>query len=73
MYFVIMVSDGDTFVEAMEKHTLLRALERFDYGDPDRVATELPPGKLGDGMLLIIKGEVVKPKPKTAVETWDIK
>ena len=67
-YFLIINSEGDTTVEAMDKEELLKRLEDGDYGSERKCLTEIPKDYLDTNYwgetMLIIKGKVVTPKAK---------
>jgi len=76
LYFVISCNDdGEVSVEPFEKDGLLRYIEEEGYNgesdfiDMDRFTQD--PQYWG-GRLLIIKGEIVVPKPVTKVTTFEI-
>ena len=74
-YFVIYNSDGDTYVEAIDKQALLKRLSANEayYGKKSFMA-DVPDSDTnywGEG-ILIIKGEVVTPKKKEIVVEYDI-
>ena len=78
-YFIIRNSGGDTRVDQVSKEELLKRIqpeedeERCYYG---RIGFL---GKIEDSdtnywgdNILIIKGEIVTPKPKIVIETFDV-
>ena len=82
MYFVIRNSDGDTHVEPMSKEELMKGITPNEDGDTDyghidnvtffdKIHEDNDTNYWGEG-ILIIKGEVVTPKPKKVVETYEI-
>ena len=72
-YFVIFHGEGDTGVEQMNRETLLERLDEEYYGD-DGFLKELEDGDMNSwgGKILIVKGEIVVPKPKTVVKTYEL-
>lgn len=73
-YLIFCDEDGDVSVEEYIKPDLLKALQDEDYGPIGFI------DKLGDNdpqywgnNALIIKGEIVKPKPKTVFKELEIK
>jgi len=65
-YFVINCSDGDVIVTSYEKEHLLKAIEDEYYGhgiEFMETLSESNPQYWGN-QVLIIKGEVVTPRPK---------
>ena len=82
MYFVITNSDGDTHVTPVSKETLMKEITpdedgNTDYGHIDNITflDAIPENTdtnyWGSG-ILIIKGDIVTPKPKKVVETFEI-
>lgn len=74
-YFMIYNSDGDTRVIPMSKEELLKRVQPEDEEDQQEFFNTFPDNKdtnyWGD-KALIIKGEIVSPRPLTSVVTWDI-
>lgn len=75
-YFVIRNSDGDTTVEEVTGDELRKRLNTEDpyYGSReffDKMPTERDTNYWGNNVL-IIKGEIVTPKPKEVVTRYDI-
>ena len=69
-YFIISNSDGDTIVKEISEVDILAGLKPNEQGDrdynPERFMSTIKHADTnywGDGMLLI-KGEIIKPKPK---------
>lgn len=82
MYFVISNSDGDTHVTPMSKEQLEKGIfpdddGNTDYGHIDNITflDAIPENTdtnyWGEG-ILIIKGDIVTPRPKKVVETFEI-
>ena len=82
MYFVITNSDGDTRVTPVSKETLMKEITpdedgNTDYGHIDNITfldaipEDTDTNYWGEG-ILIIKGEVVTPRPKEVVKTLEI-
>ncbi|MFW6246628.1 MAG: hypothetical protein ACOC22_00430 [bacterium] len=73
IYYVINNFDGDTHVCQYSKEGLLKAIEEGEFYEgifdemPDTIDTNYWCGKS-----LIIKGEVVSPKPKEVVTKYEI-
>ena len=73
-YFLIHCSeDGDVSVTPYEKDDLLRAIKNKDYG-PIEFMENINYGdpQYWGNKSLIIKGEIVIPKPKKVVEEYEI-
>ena len=79
-YFIISNSDGDTTVEMVDKDELLKRIQPEDgeedfcyYGRVGFLAKiEENDTNYWGGNILIIKGEIITPKPKKVVKTFDI-
>jgi hypothetical protein len=76
-YFIIHNSDGDTTVEQVDKETLIKYLQPEEggcyYGKVgflNKIA-DTDTNYWGDN-ILIIKGEIVTPRPKQVVLSIDI-
>lgn len=77
-YFVIHNSEGDTRVEKMGKEELVRRITPEDgctyYGVTDFLkAIEDTDTNYWGNNILIIKGEIVVPKPAEIVKAYEIK
>ena len=75
MYFTIHCSeDGDVRVHQDSKEELLQKITEHYYGDSEFFSSlqGTDPQEWGD-KLLIIKGEIVVPKPKKIIEKYEIK
>lgn len=75
IYFVILNSEGDTTVEALEKEELEERLSEGGYygniGFIEDMIVDTDTNYWG-GKMLIIKGEIAVPKPKKIVEAWEL-
>lgn len=82
MYFVITNSDGYTRVTPVSKETLMKEITpdddgNTDYGHIDNITfldaipEDTDTNYWGEG-ILIIKGEIVTPKPKEVVRSLEI-
>lgn len=77
-YFVIGCdADGTTFDGPLSREELERALAEEEYGEVESFALSNPGTdgfciSLGDGQLLVIRGEIVVPKPKETVTAWSL-
>lgn len=76
MYFVIRNSDGDTRIRQMTAEELKKALKEENWGsDPDFIQ---PNSKYDSdtnywgNALMIIKGEIIVPKPKQTVTEYEV-
>lgn len=78
-YFIISNSDGDTSVEQVDKETLVDRIkpeegEKFCYygevGFMDKIKDN--DTNYWGNNILIIKGEIISPKPKKVVETYEV-
>lgn len=74
MYFFIYCSeDGDVSVQQYEKADIERCITEKDYGDIgyfEKLEESDP--QYWDDKALIIKGEIVTPKPVRTVEKFEI-
>ena len=76
-YFVISGSeDGGCDMDALTKEELLLRLkpdaDGYSYYGKKKVLSE-PPEEIDNFIdLLIIKGDIVVPKPKTVVKEWEL-
>jgi hypothetical protein len=78
MYFIIYNSDGDTRVEQFSKEELTKRITPdgdgdTDYGDAGFIEElkESDTNFWGENML-IIKGDIVSPKAKDVVKSYEI-
>ena len=76
VYFVIRSSHGYSAIDQYMKEDLLKMLDESDKDKDLDWFSELPDARNMQrwdyGKLLIIKGEVVAPFPKTVVKKYDI-
>jgi len=74
-YYIINNSDGDTTVSEVTKEELLKRINPEDpyYGDKRflQKISKNDTNYWGDN-ILIIKGNIITPKPKEKVVTYDI-
>lgn len=71
--FVIWNSDGDTYVEETTEQEVLEELKEIKENPyleslPENTETNYWP----EGSRLIIKGEIIFPKPKKIVKSWEL-
>lgn len=74
-YFVIMCSeDGEVFVNQLSKFDLLKRIEEKYWGEVEFIdyIPDSDPQSWGHSVI-IIKGNLVLPEPKTKVLKYDIK
>jgi len=76
-YFVISNSDGDTTIEHLTKVELIERLgndEESNYWGAEGFVEDLSTNDTNywGNSILVIKGEIVIPKPKTVVETYEV-
>jgi len=75
-YFVIDNSDGDTYVRQMTRTQVEQMLVEWDeMGEQaGEFLSEVPEADTNywGGKTLIIKGEIVIPKPVETVTTWEV-
>ena len=74
-YFVIRNSDGDTYVDTMNKEELLKRINDDYYGVGLKIFDKLPKSSdtnYWDDGILIIKGCLVSPKPITKITEYTI-
>ena len=74
-YFVIHNSDGETKVDTLTREELTKRLNEEYYGDAPQFLEELD--KRSDtnywlGAYLIIKGEIIIPKPVKVIEEYEL-
>ena len=74
-YYLIRNSDGDTYIHQYTKEEILKVLnEEHVYSNIDffnNMPLETDTNYWGENVLLI-KGKIVKPEPKTKITTFDI-
>jgi hypothetical protein len=75
-YFLIHNSDGDTTVYPEDPEQLCLDITRGDYGDDpqflDRLPDEHDTNCWPEGAYLLIRGEIVTPKPKQVTTKWTV-
>ncbi len=78
-YEISCDDDGDVHVQAYTKEELERELERAAKaekdGEPARKFSSTVPGAdpaYWDGKRILIKGEIVVPRPREVVEVWEL-
>lgn len=72
-YFVIRNSHGDTCVYECTKEELREALREKDYGDSGFInKIQNPDTNYWGDNILIVKGEIVSPKPVQVATEFDI-
>lgn len=77
MYFVILTDEDGTSVEVKTKEELLKELNRGDYSErnlmneDDYLKCGIDPNYWGRS-ILIVKGEIVIPKPVERVKEYEI-
>ena len=73
--YIVMVASEDGFsIDAVSKETLLLRLANDYWGEKEigeKIPGETDPNYWGD-QLVIIKGDVVVPRPKKVVEEYEI-
>lgn len=78
-YFVIHTSEDGASFEQLDEDTLIERLNESYWGSDEEVWT---PAKLAKtphldlsetSCLIIIRGEVIVPKPEKVVETWSVR
>ena len=78
LYFVVSSSEDGIDVQAMKSEQLKRAIKEEYWGSEMSFVDEVPETDKGcflgtdEGAILIIKGEIVVPKPKTVVKEWEV-
>lgn len=72
-FFVICNSDGDTSVTQLSKEELLKKLEEKYWGNIEFLEkiNERDTNYWGKN-ILIIKGDIISPKPKTVITSYDV-
>lgn len=83
MYFIIRNSDGDTHIEPVSKEKLMKVISPDEDGNTyyghidnitflDAIPENTDTNYWGSDKVLIIKGEIVTPKPKEVIKTYEI-
>jgi len=75
MYFVIHVDDDGISVDSMEEAELIEKLDEQYYGEVEflkKIDNEEEFRGLKSEALLIVKGEVIIPKPIKIVESYEV-
>lgn len=78
-YFVIGVTeDGKTYVEAVTKETLMQAMKDPEDGgwiNPEMVQLDIPTADPAywKGHFIIIRGQIVAPRPVEKVVEWEVR
>ena len=74
MYFIISNSNGDTLITAVTKTELLEELEDRDveFLTKEELNADNDSNYWGENVLLIIKGEVIVPKPKDIIQSYEL-
>jgi len=74
-YFIINNSDGDTYVEKVDRNELLNRLnDREYYGYNVNFLDKIPNDDTNywrENDILIIKGKILVPKPKTVIKEFE--
>jgi hypothetical protein len=74
-YFMISNDDGDTYIEEIDPGKLLKDISNGDYGDEPTFLDKMPdksPNYWPECSYLIIKGEIVAPRPVQIVTEYRI-
>lgn len=74
MYFMISNSDGDTYITPVTKTELLKELEdrNVEFLNKEELDADHDSNYWGENVLLIIKGEVIVPKPKEIIKSYEL-
>lgn len=74
MYFMISNSDGDTYITPVTKTELLKDLEdrNVEFLTKEELTSDNDSNYWGENVLLIIKGEVIVPKPKQVIQSYEL-
>lgn len=73
IYVLISNSNGDTCVEQMTPEDILEGIENGEYGENPRFFTTISdsyPNTWPDNSYLLLKCEIVTPKPVEIVKRW---
>ena len=77
-YFVLTNSDGDIYIQEVDKSVLETRLEQDYYGSGRHIVGGIAVGgnllneRLGDDEILIIKGEIVVPTAKEVAVKFEL-
>ena len=73
-YFLIENSEGDVTCEVLTKAEVLERFDEDDWGPPPDYATAVPDSNLNrwGGKAVLIKGEVIVPKPVQRITEWTL-
>jgi len=78
-YFIISNSDGETTVDQIDKDTLIERIQPEEGEECNYYGRAGFLNKIEDSdtnywgdNILIIKGEIISPKPKTVIETYEV-
>lgn len=75
-YFILHSGDDGFSAEMVDEKTLLERLNEDYYGDVEALLTDNfpvnPDPNYWGSRLMIIKGDLVMPKPVTTVQTWEV-
>lgn len=75
MLFIITNSDGDTRVTPQTEEQFLKELNNGDYGSNPVFLTNLNQEDTNywpEGAILLIRGEIIQPKPVKLVESYEL-
>lgn len=76
LYYIMYGNeDGEVYIEAVDQDELKQQLADGEYGDPPRFLSAIPNGDMHDqegSWVLIVKGELVVPSPRTVAVTYDV-
>lgn len=72
-YFIIGRNEDEPFMSSMDKDELIKRLSENYWGNV-KFMTEYPHGlcEFPPYSIFIMKGEIVVPKPKKVVETYEV-
>jgi len=74
MYFMISNSDGDTYITSLTKTELLEELEEreIQFITSEELEKEYDTNYWGENVALVIKGDVIIPKPKEIIMSYEV-